>query len=287
MRNFRSILILGVFLFSLFLIGCNKKSDILVKAKKEVVTTKDFENRMKEVSYFYNPEFLASEQGKNQILDTVVRETVMLQIAKDKGYNKKDDYLTKFKNFERQTLITDLIKDLRDNELKVTDEEVRKEYDKNKSYYDAPKQVKVAHILVTDKNLADNILAELKNGADFAVLASSHSIDLSSNKNGGELDWFGKDSMVPEFEKAAFELKNNGDISNVVSSSFGYHIIKKLDERVGEPITFDAVKMDLSRMLERQKFDNWFNANSKKMKVAVKKDLLFTINLNDNKSKEK
>ncbi|MDR0676294.1 MAG: peptidylprolyl isomerase [Elusimicrobiota bacterium] len=276
-------------LFLLFLIGlvaCNKKEEVLVKTKDEIVSTKDFEDRLKEVSYFYNPDFLNSEQGKNQILDTIVRETVMLQLAKDKGYDKREDYQSKLKNFERQTLVTDLIRDLRDTELKVSDEEIANEFDKDKDYYNAPKQIKVAHILVTDNLLADNILAELKNGVDFAVLASSYSIDSSSSNNYGELDWFGKGQMVPEFETAAFALKDNGDVSDVISSSFGFHIIKKLDERIGEPITFDAVKLNLTRLLERQKFDDWYNRNSENLKITIKRDILNKININEGENEE-
>jgi hypothetical protein len=121
---------------------------------------------MIEAANYYNKAFLNSEQGKNQILDGVVKETVMLETAKKSGYNKTEDYKTKFKNFEKQVLITELIKNLRDKELKVSDEDIKKEYDKNKAYYDAPKEIKVSHILLNNKEEADKVLKKLKGEKD-------------------------------------------------------------------------------------------------------------------------
>jgi parvulin-like peptidyl-prolyl isomerase len=270
-------------IFLLFLIlpvlfACKPSQKNVVKVNGATVTTQEFKDRMSEASYYYNKEFLNSEQGKNQILDGIVKETVMLEIAKKKGYDKKDDYKTKFKNFEKQALITDLIKDLRDKELKVTDEDIKKEFDKNKSYYDAPTEIKVAHILVNKKEEAEKILKELQTGTDFAVLASSNSLDTSSSKNGGELEWFGKGDMVPEFEVAAFSIKDNGAISGIIKTNFGYHIIKKIDDRTAKALTFDAVKVKLGKILEKQKFDNWFEKEKKGMKVKINEKLLKDLN---------
>lgn len=279
MKNLRffSYLLILVLLFS---VGCKQKKEIAISAGNEAVTKQDFETRLREASNYYDKSFIETEQGKNQIADGMMKEAVMLEIAKKQGYDKKDDYLTKSKNFERQTLIADLIRDLRETgDLKLTEDDVRKVYEADKAYYDSPKEVKVAHILVTDKALADSLLQQLKAGADFAVLASSNSLDKSSAANGGELNWFAKGDMVPVFEKAAFDLKELGTLSEVIKSDFGYHIIKKLGDRIGTPIPFENVKMKLGRILEKEKFDTWFEKEKSKLKVKINKNIIESVKL--------
>jgi len=86
-------------------------------------------------------------------------------------------------------------------------------------------KVKVSHILVEKKSEAEKILKQLKEGADFAELARKHST-CPSKKNGGNLGFFTRGRMVKEFEKAAFDLKK-GELSDIVKTEFGYHIIKR------------------------------------------------------------
>ncbi len=91
------------------------------------------------------------------------------------------------------------------------------------------KQVKASHILVKTEGEARKILEELKKGANFAKLAKQFS-ECPSKKKGGNLGWFGRGKMVREFENAAFSLKK-GEISDIVKTQFGYHIIKVTDTK--------------------------------------------------------
>ncbi|MEC8208800.1 MAG: SurA N-terminal domain-containing protein, partial [Pseudomonadota bacterium] len=118
----------------------------------------------------------------------------------------------------------------------VTDAEVAANYEENKALYMEPERRRVAHILVENleddaaaQAKAEEILAELQNGADFAKLAEEKSDDLVSAELGGDLDWIDRDMMDPEFETAAFALESVGDISEIVKTEFGYHIIKLTD----------------------------------------------------------
>lgn len=86
-------------------------------------------------------------------------------------------------------------------------------------------QIRCAHILVEKESLAKEILEKIKKGDSFAKLAEQYSID-GSRRRGGDLGFFGKGMMVKEFETAAFAL-NKGDVSGVVRTQFGYHIIKR------------------------------------------------------------
>lgn len=103
-------------------------------------------------------------------------------------------------------------------------------------------QVHARHILVEDYDLAVELIERLKNGEDFAALAEEYSTDTGSAAQGGDLGWFGKGAMVPQFEAAAFELQNPGDFTDKpIQSDFGYHIIQ-LIERPYSPESFQAAK---------------------------------------------
>jgi len=122
-----------------------------------------------------------------------------------------------------------------------------------KSYYDhhqdefTEDEVTAKHILVEDKALAEDILAQLKNGADFGKLAAKYSID-GSKDSGGDLGTFGRGKMVTEFEEAAFALQP-GELSGVVQTKFGYHIILVTDKNQGLK-AYDEVKATIKKTLE-------------------------------------
>jgi foldase protein PrsA len=126
-------------------------------------------------------------------------------------------------------------------QIPVTDDVLQKYFESNKASYGTPEQVKASHILLATKAEADAVLAELKKGADFATLASQKSTDPGSKDNGGDLGFFGKGVMNPQFETAAFALKK-GEMSGVVQSPNGFHIILKTDIKPAVVPTFESVK---------------------------------------------
>ncbi|MDN4075748.1 peptidylprolyl isomerase [Fictibacillus terranigra] len=128
--------------------------------------------------------------------------------------------------------------------VKVTDAEMKKVF--NEKYKE---EVKASHILVDDKKTADEVKAKLDKGEDFAKLAEKYSKDPGSKSKGGDLGFFGKGQMVPEFDKVAFKLKP-GQVSNPVKSQFGYHIIKVVDKKTNK---FEDKKKQISEELKQQK----------------------------------
>ena len=148
---------------------------------------------------------------------------------------------------------------------------------------DAQGQVHVAHIMVKNpENAKDSIIAEnkkkideinskIKKGDDFGQLASQFSDDRSSGKNGGQLPWFGTGKMVPEFEKVAFELKNDNDVSEPFRTPYGWHIVKRL-ERKGVQ-SFDEVKAELKSKISK---DSRSQLSSDAVIARVKKENGFT-----------
>lgn len=124
----------------------------------------------------------------------------------------------------------------------VTDEDIEAFFNENLQLMGgSPEQIRASHILVNTKEEAEAILSELKAGADFAELAAEHGTD-GTAQNGGDLDFFPRGAMVEEFENAAFALEVN-ELSDIVETVHGYHIILKTDEK-------PAVEADLEAMKE-------------------------------------
>lgn len=146
----------------------------------------------------------------------------------------------------------------------VTEADAKAFYEGNPQQFQKPEQVRASHILlklapdakpaevVEKEKQASAIAARAKGGEDFAKLATELSEDPSAKQNAGDLNYFSKEQMVPEFSDAAFAMKKD-DISDPVRSQFGYHIIKVTDHKGGEKMTLDQVKPQLIAFLQRQK----------------------------------
>lgn len=133
----------------------------------------------------------------------------------------------------------------REVEKRVTDEKVRAAYDELVKNSPPQDEVHARHILVDSEAKAKEIIKKLKKGSSFEDLAKSDSADAGSGKRGGDLGYFTKDAMVPEFAEAAFAMKP-GDVSKEpVKTSFGWHIIKVEDRRKSAPPPFEEVKEPL------------------------------------------
>jgi peptidyl-prolyl cis-trans isomerase D len=138
--------------------------------------------------------------------------------------------------------------------------DVEKAYNDNLQQYTTPEQVRASHILLkTDgkddaavKAKAEDVLKQAKAGADFAALAKKYSEDEGSAKNGGDLDYFGRGKMVPEFDQAVFAMKP-GDISDLVKSQFGYHIIKLVDKKAATSRPLNDVRAQITDQLQYER----------------------------------
>jgi peptidyl-prolyl cis-trans isomerase D len=147
--------------------------------------------------------------------------------------------------------------------LVVSPQDVEQYYKQNLSRYQTPEQVRASHILFKTEGKddakvraqAEDVLKQVKAGGDFAALAKKYSEDTSKD-NGGDLDYFGRGRMVPEFEKVAFDLKP-GETSDLVKSQFGYHIIKVVDHKAGATRPLDEVRMEIQEQLLSEKANEY------------------------------
>jgi peptidyl-prolyl cis-trans isomerase C len=145
----------------------------------------------------------------------------------------------------------------------VSDEEIAQFYERNKANFKSPESVRASHILVESKptdtpeekqkarEKAEGLLKQLKEGKDFAELAKAESA-CPSKAQGGDLNFFGRGQMVPEFEKAAFDLQP-GQLSDIVETQFGFHIIKQTEKKPEGTVPLEEVKERISQYLKEEK----------------------------------
>jgi parvulin-like peptidyl-prolyl isomerase len=148
----------------------------------------------------------------------------------------------------------------------ATDKEAEEFFQKNPQQFEKAEQVRASHILVAlqkdaeesvvaeKKKAAEAIVARVKAGEAFDKLAAELSEDPSAKQNSGDLNFFTKEQMVPEFSQVAFSMKK-GDLSDPVRSQFGFHVIQVTDRKDGEKMTLESVKPQLLIFLNRQKHD--------------------------------
>ena len=131
------------------------------------------------------------------------------------------------------------------------DETLRSLYDEDKELFTNPEQRSAQHILVEERELAESLLEEIQQGADFSELARIHSIDTSTKDSGGDLGYFERDIMVPEFDKVVFEM-DIGELSEVVETDYGFHIIKLTEVQPENIKSFEESREQLASLHQKK-----------------------------------
>ena len=187
----------------------------------------------------------------------------------------KDDFKIPEKRKIKYLLID--IDQLR-SKITIPAADVQQAYNTNIEQYSTPEQVRASHILLktegkddaTVKAKAEDLLKKAKGGADFAELAKANSEDESNAKNGGDLDFFGRGRMVPEFDQVAFQMQP-GQISDVVKTQYGYHIIKLTDKKAAATRPIDEVRQQLSDQLSYERAQTQAQQIATEIEKEIKK----------------
>lgn len=189
-------------------------------------------------------------EAKRDYLVTYVADMLLVaKAAEDRKLGETAEFKRKMANARSKLLMEALLQ--AEAKTAVTDEAMKKVYDEAIKQMADEEEVSARHILVETEDEAKKILADLKKGADFVAIAKEKSKDPGSKENGGDLGFFGKEQMVPEFANAAFKL-DKGQLSEPVKSQFGWHIIRVDDKRKKQPPTFDQVKDQIQTFVQRR-----------------------------------
>lgn len=316
--NKKLVKVTSTILISAFVLtGCGA-GDTVAKVNGDDITVeeygKDYNIIKKRYETQYGPEFFEQkgpegktmeEVLKTNVLDKLIIEQIIMQkaqedniVATDEEVNKEitgfkemvggkegfdkflqtngmtEDY---FKSGIKKELTVEKYREKYLKGLKLDEKELKDYYAKNKDNYET---IKASHILVENEEEAKEISKQLKEGADFAEL-SKKSIEPGAAERAGDLGFFGKGQMVPEFEKAAFALKVD-EISDPVKTEHGYHIIKVTEKKE----SYDQVKEEVKTDLENEKFEQHLEKLKEEAKVKTYEDNIKDVGKKDAKEEK-
>ncbi len=249
------IIVVGITSVLFFSTAKVKKDDQAVAA---LVNNKKI--YVSDVEKFYNSDpMLASfplELFYKRILDTLITKKLLEDEAAKKGMGKDPEVLKQLAEIKKGLMMNAYVKSI--VEEKITEEEVQKVYKEVVEKQPKQEEVKASHILVKDEKEAKDIIKKLQSGEEFEKLAEEKSAD-SSSQSGGDLGYFSKEAMVPEFSEAAFKLKVGEYTKSPIKTQFGWHIIKVTDKREKPPVSIDdvreAIKNEISNRIGKEEVD--------------------------------
>jgi foldase protein PrsA len=266
-RTLRTAAALGAAAFCVSLAACNNGGGNVAAVNGQAISRADLDRK------------LESSAAAKQALTQMVQQTLIDQYARDKKVDvpqaeidkrigeikakypagqfdqmvKQQGYTTQdVQNIIKGSLV---LEKAVAPQVHVSEADIKSYFDKNHAVFDKPAQVKARHILVADENTAKTVLAKLKAGGSWDALAKQYSTDPSSKDKGGDLGYFGRGQMVPQFQDAAFGAKV-GQIVGPVKSPFGYHIIQVTDKKpptiASLASTHDQIKQTLTQQQMQQ-----------------------------------
>jgi peptidyl-prolyl cis-trans isomerase C len=222
------------------------------------------------------PEDYKLQLDKSMVLDQMISEALLIQEAKVKNFEEDEKVAEQIKKSTEQILVQALIqKDILDKVL-VSDEEVEKYYETNKDNFTEKEQVHLFNILVKTEEEAQAILEQLKAGEDFSEIAKTKSTGPSAAQ-GGDMELISKGSTIPEIDEAVFAL-NIGELTDIIKSDYGFHILKVTEKKPESIKTLEEVKDEIMQTLlpEKQKdaFDNLLTELKSKVEIEINDEAL-------------
>jgi peptidyl-prolyl cis-trans isomerase C len=241
-----------------------KSDTVYAKVEGETITGKDVLAFVSKLP----PQLQAAPGDKllELIVNQMVNDRLVAKAAAAEKLDQQPDVAKRIQEAKEQ-VIRDAFVEKKING-KVTDAAVKKKYDELVKNVPAQDEIRASHILVKDQKTADDVLAQLKKGGDFAALAKKYSIDPTKD-NGGDLGYFVRSAMVKEFGDAVFAMKKGETTKTAVKTQFGFHIIKVTDRRPQEKPKFDAVKDQIRGQLTEEQVRNIVKNLRDKAKVEI------------------
>lgn len=215
--------------------------------------------------------YLNTEQGRKDLLEQIISFELMYNYALEEDMDEERDYLYQVENAKKEILTQYAISKVL-SVVDVSDAEVKGYYEENMSSFIQEESVRARHILVDNLEDAEKIAKEIKEGMTFEEAANQYS-NCPSKEQGGDLGTFTKGRMVPEFEKAAFEIEV-GVVSEPVQTQFGYHLIKIEEKNSANVMPLSEVapkiKNELLQMKQSEKFLGLTSELKNKFDVVIK-----------------
>lgn len=222
------------------------------------------------------PENYKLQLTKRNVLDQIISEKLLIQEAKNRDLEQDKDVLEQIKQTTEQILVQSLIEKEIIEKVKVDDNEAVTYYEENKDNFITKEQVYLYNILVETEEVAQDILEKLKAGGDFIEIAKEKSTGPSAAQ-GGDLGYVSKGELIPEIENVVFALQI-GNISDIIKSEYGFHILKVTDKKPEVLKTFEEVKEEIVQTLlstkQKEAFDNLLEELKSQVTIEIKEEAL-------------
>jgi peptidyl-prolyl cis-trans isomerase C len=271
-------LIIYLFL-SLLVVSCAKKDDgkVLATIDDQKITLQEFNKELDKIPM--NMKMLvASESGKKNYLDRlVVKKLLLKEVSKEKIENDKE-FQERFNDIKEQLLIEALLKKKITAQTQMSEDDLKNYYEGHKEDFKKDREINTRHILLKTEEEAKQVQAKLQKGEDFTELAKKYSIDPNVRQTGGEIGFQPKGSLIPEFENAAHKLTKVGQVSGIVKTQFGYHIIRlegvKPPSYVPLEEVKDFIKQKNAQEKQKEVLEKYIEELKKNSKITINEALL-------------
>ncbi len=249
-------------------------ANIVARVGSWSITIEDFNDKLSKLKDIL-PEFDPKDiNSKKLILEELVRQELLVKDAEQTGVAQQKDIAETVEDFRKTLLVQELASQLTKN-IKVTEEEAKEYYDKNKDNFVVKIEWKIREIVVPAETEANDILVQLLQGGDFSEIAKAKSKSSTASK-GGDMGWV--DKFAFDQMKAAATALEKGKTSGVFKGPEGYYIVKLEDKRGGTPKPFLAIKADLIKKMTLRKQQDavleHLNKLAEKTKIEVNEELL-------------
>jgi len=249
-----------------------KRSDgdmVIATISNKTLTAGEFKSNIARLPAYYQN---IIKKDTKRYLDETILSMLLYEEAIRRGLDRDREVKEVLSEAKKKIVTAKFVKNEVDDKVVVTEAEMRQLYESKKSEFKTDAMWRVSHILVATEKEARDILSELSGGADFAQIAKAHSIDATATR-GGDVGFFRNGQLIPDFEKEALKL-NIGEMSDVVHTQFGYHIIKMTDKKESAVKSFEEARRDIEAELIRRKRAELFDklVSNLKSKYSVKID---------------
>jgi parvulin-like peptidyl-prolyl isomerase len=260
----------ALYAFTLMVATASASSAIAAEVAKvngQSITDRDVRMALSSMNEGMRENVLKDVNTRRQIVNELVDQEVLVDQAVKEKLDQDQEYKEALSAFRKQYLSSRTLQ--KNLGAKMSDSAAKKFYEANKSRYSTD-QVHAMHILLADEEKANEVLKLAKaKDADFQALAAKFSRDPSAKNNRGDIGVFGRNAPFdPNFMDAAFG-GSSGEIVGPVKSSFGYHIIKIVDKKIGKPMTFDEVEMRVKQDLGSSLKDGYIGKLKKEAKIQI------------------
>jgi len=235
----RFIFLTILFFLSLLFSGCQRTGEKglgekdLVRINDLSISMEEFHQMLEKQPLEGKMKLLSEKETRDFLENYVIPREVLYQETKKRGLDKNKEILTKIEDAKRAILIEALLEEVLRGKVEVSEGEIQRYYKENQALFTEPQEIKIRHIVVNSEPALKEVVTKLSKGENFEKLASTYNIG-NFKEDGGNLGYIRRGQLAPpfaQFEEVAFSLRKRGEVSEVVNTPYGYHIIQLEDMR--------------------------------------------------------